>query len=85
MFSACTLHPHPAPAPEQEAEEVVVPAGWFLMGQNDDRRSNRPQREIYLDTFAIDRTEVTNAAFAKFLQESGYGTIGWDEEAATAR
>jgi sulfatase modifying factor 1 len=83
VFLACTVHPQPAPSPDREAL-VVVPAGWFVMGQNDDRRSNRPQREVYLDAFAIDRTEVTNVAFARFIEETGYQSAGWDEELTTA-
>jgi formylglycine-generating enzyme required for sulfatase activity len=43
---------------------IVVPAGWFLMGQDDGPRASRPQRRVYLDTYAIDRTEVTQAQFA---------------------
>lgn len=30
---------------------VLVPAGWFLMGQDDGPESNRPQRQVYLDTY----------------------------------
>jgi formylglycine-generating enzyme required for sulfatase activity len=56
---------------------VTVPAGWFVMGQDDGRRSNEPQRRVYLDAFAIDRTEVTNAAFAKFVAATGHQTAGW--------
>jgi iron(II)-dependent oxidoreductase len=56
---------------------VVVPAGWFLMGEDDGRESNRPQRQVYLDAFAIDRTEVTNTSFAKFVEEADYQPAGW--------
>ena len=57
---------------------VVVPAGFFLMGQDDGPASSRPQRLVYLDAFAIERTEVTNAAFARFVQATGYLAAGWD-------
>jgi formylglycine-generating enzyme required for sulfatase activity len=69
-------------SPEGEFEApvgmVVIPAGWFLMGEDDDRRSNRPQRRVYLDAYAIDLTEVTNAAFAAFITSTGYDAPGWD-------
>ena len=48
------------------------------MGQDDGRESNRPQRQVYLDAFAIDRTEVTNASFARFVEDTGYQPMGWN-------
>jgi sulfatase modifying factor 1 len=81
ILSACTMKPQPAPTPATESM-VVVPAGWFMMGQNDERRSNRPQREVYVDAFAIDRRELTNGAFASFIAETGYQADGWDAERA---
>ena len=67
-------------APRNRANMMVtVPAGWFTMGQNEGPRANRPSHEVYLDTFAIDRTEVTNAAFARFVGETGQRPPGWDE------
>jgi serine/threonine-protein kinase len=54
---------------------IYVPAGEFLMGSaegdpsaEDDKLS---QHTVYLDAFWIDRTEVTNAQFAAFLNERG--------------
>lgn len=57
---------------------VTVPEGWFLMGENDGRRSHRPQRNVYLDAYAIDCTEVTRGAFAEFVEQTGYEAAGWD-------
>ena len=81
VFASCTpllVTPTP-PAP---ASMVDVPAGWFLMGQDDGPRSSRPQRMVYLDAYAIDRTEVTNAAFAAYVQETGLRPEGWNDEVA---
>jgi len=64
---------------------VVVPVGYFLMGQDEGPRSNRPQRPVYLDAFAIDRTEVTNAAFARFARETNYQAAGWAGSLADTR
>jgi formylglycine-generating enzyme required for sulfatase activity len=62
---------------------VEVPAGWFLMGQDEEgKNSNRPQREVWVDGFAIGRVEVTNAEFAEFVRQTGYQTAGWDTAAA---
>ena len=70
--------------------QVYVPAGKFLMGSTSadiDRvletcvpcrhewfQNEIPQRQVYLDAFWIDRTEVTNAMFAEFVAETGYET-----------
>jgi formylglycine-generating enzyme required for sulfatase activity len=65
-------------------EMVLVPAGEFLMGATDadhDARSDeKPQHVVTLDAFYIDRTEVTNAEFCRFLNEKGNqeeGGVTW--------
>ena len=49
------------------AAALIVRAGNFVMG--DDVES--PVREIYLDSFYIDKYEVTISHYAKFLQATG--------------
>lgn len=48
---------------------VEVPAGDFLMGSTNANvsgdRDEKPQHKVYLDAFLMDRTEVTNAMYAK--------------------
>lgn len=48
------------------------------MGENDGRKSNQPQRWIYLDAYAIQIHEVSVGEFEKFIQETGYFTPAWD-------
>lgn len=54
---------------------VYVPAGEFVLGSRPDDigadEDEFPQRTIYLDAFWIDQTEVTNAMYAAFLNETG--------------
>jgi iron(II)-dependent oxidoreductase len=50
---------------------VRVSAGVFVMGRNDGPDDERPQHQIELAEFFIDRTKVTNAAFARFLNAVG--------------
>jgi formylglycine-generating enzyme required for sulfatase activity len=64
---------------------VVVPAGRFLMGQDDGPGSSRPRRAIVLGGFAIDRTEVTNAAVAQYVEETGAELAGWDDTRSSNR
>ena len=49
------------------AVAVMVPAGNFLMG--DDVES--PAREVYLDSFYVDKHEVTVSRYARFLKATG--------------
>jgi len=69
-------------------EMVLIPAGEFLMGSSFEdvewfltefiyRRSSRfaneqPQHLVYLDAFYIDKYEVTNAQYKRFLDETGH-------------
>jgi formylglycine-generating enzyme required for sulfatase activity len=71
LFSLICGACSPLQAPEISGLEnmVVIPAGWFWMGSDGGRPSNRPLMYIYLDTFAIDRTEVTVGSFGRFLDE----------------
>ena len=51
---------------------VCVPKGEFLMGSTEDDPDSsvdeRPQRTVYLDTFWIDQTEVTNASYRQCVE-----------------
>ena len=61
-------------------EMVYIPAGTFLMGSSSDDPDTYPdefpQHEVYLDAFWIDRTEVTNAMYAAFLNAEGNRSEG---------
>lgn len=66
------------------AEMVRLPGGSFLMGSDDDSfpaDGEGPVRETTLSPFWIDRYAVTNAAFATFIDATGYRTeaerFGW--------
>ena len=48
---------------------VYVPEGKFMMGSNDGKADEKPAHVVRLDAFWIDRTEVTNAMFIRFLRE----------------
>jgi formylglycine-generating enzyme required for sulfatase activity len=54
---------------------VLVPAGEFTMGtsaDSDGLPDEQPLRLVYLGAFWIDRYEVTNAAYQRFVQATGY-------------
>ncbi|VFR32509.1 Sulfatase modifying factor 1 precursor (C-alpha-formyglycine- generating enzyme 1) [plant metagenome] len=46
---------------------ITIPAGQYPIGRDDGARSERPRHQVTLASFRIDRHEVTNAAFAEYL------------------
>ncbi|MBN1573267.1 MAG: formylglycine-generating enzyme family protein [Deltaproteobacteria bacterium] len=50
---------------------ILVPEGPFVMGDDMGGADAKPAHTVYLKAFFIDRYEVTNADFAKFLNEKG--------------
>ena len=62
-----------------------IPGGEFSMGANDPPDMDevgmkatldaRPIHRAYVDGFFMDRTDVTNAEFAKFVDATGYVTV----------
>ncbi|CAL7946750.1 unnamed protein product [Xylocopa violacea] len=56
---------------------VKIEAGSFAIGTNDPvfvADGEGPKRRIYLDSFRIDETEVSNENFARFVDATGYRT-----------
>jgi len=54
---------------------VYVPAGAFTMGSNASQfPDEKPAHQVVLDSFWIDKTEVTNAMFLQFVNATGYVT-----------
>ena len=47
------------------------PAGWFVMGSDEGRADERPVHRVFLDAFRLDRYEVTNAQYARFVVATG--------------
>ncbi len=52
---------------------VYIPAGEFTMGSND-YNNEKPVHKVYLDAYYIDKYEVTNEQYAKFLNSYSKGT-----------
>ncbi len=59
-----------------EEELVEIPAGPFVRGTSRGGFDERPERIIYLDSFFIDRYEVTNAQYSAFLKATGHRKAG---------
>jgi formylglycine-generating enzyme required for sulfatase activity len=64
---------------------VWIPGGEFSMGANDPpdmdevgmkaTKDARPIHRVYVDGFFMDKTDVTNAQFARFVKATSYVTI----------
>ncbi len=50
---------------------VRVQKGWFIMGSNTGELNERPEHEVFLDNFFIDKYEVSAKDFSEFLNDRG--------------
>jgi formylglycine-generating enzyme required for sulfatase activity len=69
---------------ELKAQLVAIPGGFFEMGTRKSRFAqdwDAPRRKVKLSPYLIADTSVTNAQFARFVDETGYSTVaeteGW--------
>jgi len=53
-----------------QAELVLIPGGEFVMGK-DGEGDHSPAHKVYIDSFYMDKYEVTNAQYLKFCEETG--------------
>ena len=83
-FAPTVPNPTPPPGPAPEGM-VWIPGGEFSMGAQDPpdmddvgmnaTLDSRPIHRVYVDGFWMDKTEVTNAQFTKFVKATGYVTV----------
>jgi formylglycine-generating enzyme required for sulfatase activity len=52
-----------------------IPGGRYTMGSNQGASDERPEHIVELGPFWMDRTEVTNEAFERFVKSTGYVTL----------
>jgi formylglycine-generating enzyme required for sulfatase activity len=65
-----------------EAELVLIPAGEFTMGHNSGY-DTLPVRRVNLPAFYIDKYEVTNKRYKRFIDATGY-KVPWSQDPAVA-
>lgn len=76
----------PSPIAVEVPEGMVyVPAGAFIMGSDPevdpmtDALDELPQHKVFLDAYFIDKHEVSNADYTKFVEATGHrNSIFWD-------
>lgn len=78
--------PNAAPTPASVPEGMAwIPGGEFSMGAQDPpgmddvgmkaTLDSRPVHRVYVDGFFMDKTDITNAQFEKFVAATGYVTV----------
>src|SRR5947199_9191657 len=82
LLSACAMLPAAAQTAAPDGM-VLIPAGKFWMGRTfsifldsgdlvpRDKMDDRPANYTYVDAFYIDKYEVTNADYARFVEAKG--------------
>ena len=53
---------------------VEISAGEFLMGSQHGESPEGPVHRVFISTFFLDRFEITNHQFSKFVEATGYVT-----------
>jgi len=74
-------------------EMILIPAGEFLMGRNDEEDNEKPLHKVYLDAFYISRYPVTQAEYKQFVDATNRAVpfldadwakpYNWDEDKRT--
>ena len=70
----------PAPGTPAPAGDVLIPAGPFVMGTDDEAwayDNERPAHVVDLPAFRIDAGPVTNRAYCEFVADGGYDDRRW--------
>jgi formylglycine-generating enzyme required for sulfatase activity len=66
------------PYPGGLPDFVRIEGGPFWMGDDDSpEEDERPRHRVYLDAFELARYPTTNAMFARFIADGGYGDRRW--------
>jgi serine/threonine-protein kinase len=74
LLAACSTNPIPVAGEVSVSEKdgmrlLYVPAGAFMMGNDNGWAGQKPAHEVNLDAFWIDETEVTNRMYALCVQD----------------
>jgi serine/threonine-protein kinase len=73
-----TTKPTPTDSPAitlVKAEMVKITGGTFKMGRNNGENFEKPEYEVTVKDFWMDKTEITNAEYHAFTTQSGYKPV----------
>ncbi len=63
--------PEPAPPSSNRDNMILIPAGYFLMGSSTGQADETPEHPVLLDTFYIDKYEVSNDEYRNCINQGG--------------
>ncbi|HEX8889342.1 MAG TPA: formylglycine-generating enzyme family protein, partial [Pyrinomonadaceae bacterium] len=69
----------PTPAATPARDMVSIAGGTFQMGSDHGRPNESPAHTVTVKPFYIDKTEVTNAQYAEYVQATGYPAPSGEE------
>jgi serine/threonine-protein kinase len=55
-----------------QSDLIEIPGGTFKMGRDDGPLQERPSHSVSVQTFYMDRSEVTNAEYLEFVRDTGH-------------
>jgi formylglycine-generating enzyme required for sulfatase activity len=64
--------------PEDGKDMVFIPGGVFHMGGDDGHPNYRPEHEVHVADFYLDRWPVTNAEYKRFVDAADYSIPNYD-------
>ncbi|HUR99551.1 MAG TPA: SUMF1/EgtB/PvdO family nonheme iron enzyme [Pyrinomonadaceae bacterium] len=68
--------PNATPPPAVvKADMIEIPGGAFMMGRNSGLENERPEHQVTVPSFSMDKTEVTNAEYLDFVTAKGYKPV----------
>jgi formylglycine-generating enzyme required for sulfatase activity len=73
-----------AASPPTTGDMILIKAGRYTMGSSDGADDERPIHDIRIHSFLMDRTEVTNEEFSRFVAATGYVTAAEKAQPAGA-
>jgi len=63
-----------------EPQMIRIPEGWFLMGSDAGQDNEKPIHRVWIDSFEMAATQITNAEYAKFIAATNHRKpLDWDD------
>jgi serine/threonine-protein kinase len=73
--NTATPTPDVTPVIVSKAEMIQIPGGTFTMGRNTGLEIERPEHQVTVESFYMDKTEVTNGEYYDFVKTTNYKPV----------